>query len=208
MKSESPTNADPIFSSQDIWHKPLHNGTAGDEYVVYMLPGNPCIMTYYQPFLAKLFSSLNEALAPRNLSAHVGGYTLPGFRLQQDHMDGISLPASYRAQIGHSEELIKLALKRHVGSENDGGIVKRPKVILVAHSAGTYITLEILKRYAGGQNDLSDVHIVGAVLVCPTVTQLAESRNGVKANVCQYFTGRFLLMKCSFSLESLRFRFS
>ena len=205
MKSEPPTDAAPISSSQDIWHKPPHSGTNGDEYIVYMLPGNPCIMTYYQPFLAKLFSSLNEALAPRNLSAHVGGYTLPGFRLQQDHMDGISLPASYRAQIGHSEELIKLALKRHVRSENDGGMLKRPQVILVGHSAGTYITLEILKRYAGGQNGLSDVDIVGAVLVCPTVTHLAESRNGVKANVCQYLTQRHLLMKCSSSLEFLRF---
>jgi hypothetical protein len=167
--------------SQDIWFEPQTKGTSNDDYVVYMIPGNPCIMTYYQQFMSTLFGSLNDALAPRKISAHVGGYTLPGFGLQPGRPSGVRLPASLKSQVKHTEELIRIALLEHVQGENDA---KRPKVVLVTHSISAYIALEILRRRAEGHSSLSDVDIVGSVHICPTVTHIAHSRNGVRAKVC------------------------
>ena len=153
--------------------------------MVYMLPGNPCIMTYYRPFLSKLFSSLNDALATRHLSAQVGGHTLPGFGMESCALEDVSLPASLQAQISYAERLIRSAIKKHVEIDDHGEHKRRLKVVLVAHSAGTYIALEILRRYTEGHNALSDVTIVGTVLICPAITDAAQSRNGSVANVGQ-----------------------
>lgn len=131
-------------------------------------------MTYYQPFLSTVFFALNDALVPRKLSASVCGYTLPGFRLQPGCAKEDSLPASLKEQIEHTEQLIRTATAKHMHGTNS----KRPKVVLLAHSAGTNITMEILKRYTDGHNALSGIDIIGAVLLCPTIARLAESNNG------------------------------
>jgi pimeloyl-ACP methyl ester carboxylesterase len=142
-------------------------------------------MAYYQLFVSTLFNSLNKKLASRKLSAHVGGYTLPGFQLKPGHLNGAPLPASLKSQVRHTEELIKIALDEHIHKGNEGDdTTKRPKVIFIAHSIGAYIALEILRRRADGHNDLSGVDIVGGVFVCPTVTHIAQSRNGGRVNVC------------------------
>jgi pimeloyl-ACP methyl ester carboxylesterase len=187
MESHPRTNISIATSSQDIWYKPPLTATQNSPYVVYMLPGNPCIMTYYQPFLSTLFTLLNEALAPLHFAAHVGGYTPPGFRLLPGPIDGVALPASLQAQIGYAEQLIEGAVNKHVLSENGSANTIRPKVILVAHSIGTYMTLEILRRYKDGHNRLSQIDIIGAVLLCPTVVNITGSKNDEKANVCYLF---------------------
>jgi pimeloyl-ACP methyl ester carboxylesterase len=208
MEPHSRTYTSATASSQDIWYEPLLTATNDGEYVVYMLPGNPCIMTYYQPFLSSLFSLLNGALVSRHQSAHVGGYTPPGFRLSPSHIDGIRLPASLQNQIGYAEQLVSHAVEKHVGRENG----TRPKVILLGHSAGTYITLEILRRYKHGHDTLSHIDIVGAVLICPTIVHDAESKNGRVANVRSstiYYSYRTLdSRKYSHSSVYLHFRLS
>jgi pimeloyl-ACP methyl ester carboxylesterase len=177
-----------------------------------MLPGNPCIMTYYQPFLSSLFSLLNDALASRHQSAHVGGYTPPGFRLSPGHIDGVRLPASLQAQIGYAEQLISHAVKKHVVKKDGGGNAKKSKVILLGHSAGTYMTLEILRRYKDGNDALSHIDIVGAVLICPTVVHDGESKNGrvasVRSSIIHYPCRTLDSRKYSRSSAYLHFRLS
>ncbi|KAH3951146.1 hypothetical protein HBH53_065910 [Parastagonospora nodorum] len=174
MKTQPPTKS----SSQDIWHKPPLASSSNGEYVIYMLPGNPCIMTYYQPFLSTLFTSINAALSPRQMSAHVGGYTPPGFRMSPGHISEVKLPASLQDQIGYAEKLIDAAIKQHIKSAS------RPKLILVAHSIGTYMALEILRRYKDGHSTLTHADIIGAVLLCPTIIQMADAEN---EGVADYF---------------------
>lgn len=134
-------------------------------------------MTYYQSFLSTLFTSLNAALAPRLMSAHVGGYTPPGFRMSPGHISGVKLPASLKDQIGYAEQLIDSAIKTHVRS------AARPKLILVAHSIGTYMALEILRRYKDEHNALAHVDIIGVVLLCPTIVAMADAENEGVADV-------------------------
>jgi pimeloyl-ACP methyl ester carboxylesterase len=178
-------------SAQDIWYKPPSQGTNGEEYIVYFVPGNPCIMTYYEPFLAKLFSTLNTALASRKLSTHVGGYTLPGFRLKPGPLEHIQPPFSLQDQVKHTEDLITFALKEHVELTTVSDGAQRPKVILVSHSMGTYITHEILKRHASGEHGLSNVDIVGAVLICAPLFEMAQTKNGAVVDVCDWIVVYF-----------------
>ncbi|KZF19146.1 hypothetical protein L228DRAFT_251239 [Xylona heveae TC161] len=52
------------------------------------------------------------------------------------------------------------------------------KVILVGHSVGSYILLEILRRHKAAQP--AGIDIVGGILLFPTVTHIAKSPSGVK----------------------------
>lgn len=136
-------------------------------------------MTYYKPFLSTLFSLLNDGASFRTLSAHVGGYTLPGFESKPVHqISGVALPASLRSQIRNTEELIKVGLDKHIHQNAANKSTRPPKIILIAHSVGAYIALEILRRRAQGQNDLSKVDIIGGVFICPTVVDIAQSTHG------------------------------
>jgi pimeloyl-ACP methyl ester carboxylesterase len=174
-------------TAEGIWFQPSWSKEEladGNQYVVDIIPGNPCLMTYYEPFLSTLFGLLNENSSSRAHSAHVGGYTLPGFEFSPDKQrPGVKLPASLRSQISHTEDLIKVALESHLQQDQEDGSHKRPRVILVTHSVGAYIALEILRRRAQGQNELGNVDIVGGVFICPTVTNIAQSRDGAIVNV-------------------------
>jgi pimeloyl-ACP methyl ester carboxylesterase len=170
-----------ISASQDIWFEPASTGITSDQYMVYMIPGNPCIMTYYRLFLSTLSKLLDEALAPRELTAHVGGYTLPGFRLKRGILDDMKLPTSLACQVRNVEAQIRVAIREKVECDARSG---RPKVILVAHSIGTYITHEILRRQAVLEEGFLDLDVIGAILICGPVTGLADTNNDATASVC------------------------
>lgn len=176
-----PAEHGPISSSQDVWYEPASTDIANDQYMVYMIPGNPCIMTYYQPFLSTLSQLLDEALVPRKLSAHVGGYTLPGFRLKRGPLDDMKLPTSLISQVRNVEAQIRVAIREKVECDERSG---RLKVILVAHSIGTYITHEILRRQAVLEGGFLDLDVIGAIMICGPVTGLADTKNDAIASVC------------------------
>ena len=183
MESE-PLIEFPIRTAEGLWFKPTSKQrSTGNEYVVYMIPGNPCLMTFYEPFLLTLFNLLNDG--SKDFSAHVGGYTLPGFESGTvPQINGEPLPASLRAEVKNTEKMIKLGFQEHIHSKADNKNQRAVKVILIGHSVGAYIALEILRRRAQGQNNLSEVEIAGGVLVCPTVTDIAQSTRGAIVNVC------------------------
>jgi pimeloyl-ACP methyl ester carboxylesterase len=173
LSKPSPTQQ-PQPKSQDVWLRPDPEAKSNaQEYLIYMLPGNPSIMTYYTPFLTTLFNSLTKS----GVSAHVGGYTPPGFGLTTNqHIRSGNSPASLDEQVEYAEELIKVAMREQVGNE-------KVKVILVAHSAGTYMILQILKRCAEQKGSLINVNILGGILLCPAIANLAESKAGKAMNV-------------------------
>ena len=185
MELEPLIEESPTKTAEGIWFEPqLKEEYDGGEYVIYMIPGNPCLMTYYEPFLSTLFSLLNDGASFRTFSAHVGGYTLPGFESEPvRQISGVTLPASLRSQVRNTEELIKIGLDNHIHQNAANKSTRPPKIILIAHSVGAYIALEILRRRAQGQNDLSKVDIIGGVFICPTVVDIAQSTHGAIVNV-------------------------
>lgn len=70
----------------------------------------------------------------------------------------------------------------------------KPQVILVGHSVGAYIAMEILRRHREGRRADDDGYdaafafdIVGAVLLFPAVVDIAKSTAGRRLSVCAFF---------------------
>jgi len=159
-------------------------------YIVYYITGNPGLIAYYRTFLTHLYGLLAPKL-PSKTSIHVYGRSLSGFEVDVPHHDkdlnaARTPPYGLQEQIDHSEkELEKLV--REVKAR-DG--VQDVRVILMGHSVGTYMLLEILRRIrekARTQSPDDSVRIVGGVCLFATVTHLAQSDSGKKATVCFEF---------------------
>ena len=170
---------------EGLWFEPGRTSRSKDEYLIYLIPGNPSLMSFYEPFLSTLFDLLSTGVKNEAHQFHVGGFSLAGFGSGQETEVGkLKLPAGLRDQIRYSEELVKLALNIHTDQDAVAEKQPRPKIILIGHSVGAYIALEVLRRRAQGQNDLSHLNVVGAILLFPTVTEIAQSTRGVISTVC------------------------
>lgn len=77
---------------------------------------------------------------------------------------------------------------RGVRPERGGEGEKEVRVILMGHSVGAYIALEVLRRVQegrkrGGGGEGQGMRIVGVVGLWPTVTHIARSASGVRMGV-------------------------
>jgi pimeloyl-ACP methyl ester carboxylesterase len=65
---------------------------------------------------------------------------------------------------------------------------KDVRVVLVGHSVGSYIALEIVRRLRahGLAGEDFETRITGVVGLFPTLVDIARSESGVKAAVCSY----------------------
>ena len=170
---------------EGLWFESGGTSRSKEEYMIYLIPGNPSLISFYEPFLSTLFDLLRTDVKNEAHPFHVGGFTLAGFGSgRQTELGNLKLPAGLRDQIRYTEELIKLGLDTHTYQDAVSKEQRGPKIILIGHSVGTYIALEILRRRAQGQNDLSKLNLVGAILLFPTVSEIAKSSRGLIATVC------------------------
>lgn len=185
MELEPPSERITGNGKDEMWFGPPHEAAEANppDLMVYFLPGNPCLMLYYEPFLSRLSTLLNFGNSDQRRRVVVGGCSLPGFQLSQPLAVKGPLPASLEDEILSAEELVQRAIDGLSAGQGDRRISKHTKVVLMAHSAGTYMTLELLRRRAQRLNDLHAIDIIGAVLLFPTVTELGKSRNGRVFNV-------------------------
>jgi pimeloyl-ACP methyl ester carboxylesterase len=167
------------------WYGPdlSTHGTQEPDLLVYFIPGNPGLISYYDRFLQSLSKLLNSKTDRERSSAVVGGYSLPGFQRSHPRIIKGTLPAGLTDQILNVEELVIQGLENN-GSDDDARNGRRTRVVLVAHSVGAYMTLEILRRRAKHLNRLASVDIIGAILLFPTIVEIAQSPNGTKMSVC------------------------
>lgn len=89
-----------------------------------------------------------------------------------------------RGQIEYFLQLLKV----YVGAVREGGErrdgKREVKVILVGHSVGAYIALEMLRRIQETRKgDGEGIRVVGVVGLWPTVTHIARSASGVRMGV-------------------------
>ena len=182
--------------AEGLWYGPFDTAVASPSppgLVVYFIPGNPCLMSYYKLFLSHLSSLLNSGLEGSEQQTIVGGYTLPGFQISNPTTIKGTLPAGLDDEILNAEDLLARAVARSGFRNGDGGAVRGPKVILVAHSVGAYMVLEILRRKAQHLNELADLDIIGAILLFPTVTEIAKSWHGSILSVSTIFPSLSML---------------
>jgi len=161
-----------------------------DVYHIFFIPGNPGCVAYYQTFLATLHQLLNSP----SFSARVAVYgrSLRGFELHasSNHSPLASRfregPWGLQAEIEFSEALLQTYVTKLAKSTTTNP-KQKPKLILIGHSLGTYIILELLRRRnerlrkARSKGEWcrdAEVEIEAAVLLFPTVVDIAKSPNG------------------------------
>jgi len=151
--------------SRDITHLPAPQTQTqhSKPYHIYFIPGNPGLVSYYTTFLTILHRSLNSPNFSSLARVTIHGESLAGFEL--DSQPRTRAPLSLQSQISHVQSRIAAYSAQHA----------HPRLILIGHSVGAYIALEVLRRR------LQDANVVAAILLFPTVTHIAASPNGLRS---------------------------
>lgn len=160
---------DECFCVKDeIHNRPLR--VERNHYRIHMIPGNPGLISFYQDFLHELGRELQGM---PGCSFTIEGRSLGGFEVESKRQ----LPNSIGLgdQILHVEQSV-------FGERSEQTDQTKEKVILMGHSVGSFILLELLRRRneASRIRDLS-CDVVGGLCLFPTVVDIAKSPMGRKA---------------------------
>lgn len=177
--------------------------------LIFLITGNPGLIEYYNSFLTILYTSLRAKYPDCNL--HIRGTSLAGFEVGTTHYNGG--PFNLEQQIEWIDHRLTDAIsadsaltkKAVVNADAGTGTDAATRVVLVGHSVGAYILLEVLRRQkkrsaAGYGHGVRTMKIVGGICLFPTVTHIAKSQSGRRLSVRLSFAFPFLIW-----ISSLKF---
>jgi pimeloyl-ACP methyl ester carboxylesterase len=151
-------------------------------YIIYFLTGNPGLVEYYRTFLTHLYGVLTRDTASnRDVEFQVYGRSYSGFEMRVQDIKTYKYrkipPYGLQDQIRHAEDDVVEVVEE---VKDNGG--KDVRVILVGHSVGSYIGLEIVRRLRahGLAGEDFETRISGVVGLFPTVMDIARSESGMK----------------------------
>ena len=168
-KEPTPPHPDRLHYS----HPPTINNNNTVDYLIFFVAGNPGLVSYYEPFLSRLFSLLCSS-SPDNACFHICGHSYRGFELSP-HAERLSGPVGLEDQIKDQEQRLLKHVKEHKAKNG-----KIPKVILMGHSVGAYVLLELIRGHvdAVSATDVDDFDLIGGILLFPTIADIAQSPLG------------------------------
>lgn len=152
------------------------------DYLIFMIGGNPGLISYYEPFLKTLHILLCSSSATEEARFYVYGNSLAGFdNSTLANGEESPNPLGLMDQIRNTEELIYSQISYYQKLEPESV----PKVILIGHSVGAYILLEIIRRHRQTVEDgeEEDFDLIGGILLFPTIVNIAKSPMGLVASV-------------------------
>jgi pimeloyl-ACP methyl ester carboxylesterase len=172
-----------VHDAIDLTHTALTNSIR-DTLLVFMITGNPGLIEYYRTFLTLCFDSLRTNYPDHHVK--VAGTSLRGFGVQdKNHQQSVNEnaegPYDLEQQIEHIGQMLERAIESHARHGSS------PKVVLMGHSVGSYILLEVLRRRKQSpttQQLSNDAKVIGGICLFPTVTHIAKSPSGKKFSVC------------------------
>lgn len=170
-------NESTLEDKNQLYYEPpsIHGEEDSQEFLIFMITGNPGFISYYEPFL----STLNILLSSSASRFYISGYSLAGFHASERGPRGApSSPVGLQEQVDHIEKkLFKQvnALRRSTGPGH-----MCPKVILMGHSVGAYILLELIRQHRMRIDEgEEDFDLIGGILLFPTITHIAQSPQGM-----------------------------
>ncbi|GFN20777.1 hypothetical protein AtubIFM55763_002700 [Aspergillus tubingensis] len=157
--------------------------------IVYFISGNPGLISYYYPFftfLSDKLQSLSSSSSEEKKDHHqfyIHGHSLAGFEVQPQS----PLPTHYH-NVEDQIQFIQHKLDSFVQATTttQPSTARRPRVIIMGHSVGTYIAMEVIRRHrerqtsAHSNSSITDFDIIGGVMLFPTVMDIASSPSGKK----------------------------
>lgn len=137
--------------------------------LIYFICGNPGLINFYNDFLGILAESIRASSVTR--AYEIFGRDLLGFN-DDDHepFSQRNLPWDLEAQI---EGMYKDVAERASGGDYEF-------VVLMGHSVGAYIATEIMHRHMRAEGKAQNLDLRHAILLFPTLTHIARSRNGTR----------------------------
>lgn len=195
------------------------SNTANPPITIFFITGNPGLIGYYYSFLSLLASRLASTFSPERFQVY--GHSLAGFELddpnsarayEQEPHESSDDCYDLEEQICFVQRWLDAFISRN-GCDNSNVSGKRPKVILIGHSVGAYIAMEVLRRHRERQQAKSDTNssrscggsssktnqsshasttasvefdIIGGVMLFPTVVDIAKSPAGHELTVRHY----------------------
>lgn len=173
---------------------PAQQGAEADHspVVIYMISGNPGLISYYHGFLSTLADRLSSLSTEQGIRSkfHIYGHSLSGFEVEESSAGNgngsTTQPCSLEEQIC----FVQRKLDSFIGGLEVVG-PRRVKVILVGHSVGSYIAMEVLRRHRERSDAASTssssgavgFDIIGGAMLFPTVVDIALSPSGRKLTV-------------------------
>jgi hypothetical protein len=208
----------PHITPDGFFHEttPPSASTTSWPITIYFISGNPGLISYYHTFLSSLAGKLapSSELDPEKPSTfHIFGHSLAGFELAQEPENGGNEQEAHyydlEEQICFAQGKLEMHMKGlrkeyyATAASGEGSSRPRPKVILIGHSVGTYMAMEILRRHhenlalaqassgsgpeSGSDDDNDGFDIIGGIMLFPTVKDLAKSPSGRKLTVRMHF---------------------
>ena len=175
MSTESLLEKFSIGESDCSCYKTSASGNLEDvqDYLVFFIAGNPGLISYYKPFLKRLRGLLDYS-SSENARFHICGHSYRGFETSP-YSKYPSQPLGLHEQINFQEDL----LAHHVKHQHDT-VGKSPKVILIGHSVGAYVVLEMIQKHweMVDKKDVDDFDLIGGILLFPTIENIAQSPMG------------------------------
>ena len=202
-----------------IWHSPRLSTslfssptpTSTDfqvEHLLLFIPGNPGLIGYYSTFISRLSAGLPSPWGVLGLS-HAGFYVVSeagwdagGEENRMGKGTGVGGTWSLNEQVEMKVELLKW-VARWCG-ERCGGKRGNLKVVLVGHSMGAWVAMEMARclfeesrrserssaQDDGGKHPAVEwnIEVLGGSLLFPTITHIAKSKSGRVFTVCVNFT--------------------
>jgi len=199
--------------------------------IIFLVTGNPGLIAYYHAFLS-ILSTTTPTSECVLVGFSLGGFEIDDHHVRERRerateidqgLEALQFPdgVHHEGKIWGLEEQIDLTERRvrglvesvyeHYSNEgirgsNDGSEEpQKLEVILLGHSVGAYIVLELLRRHAeerkskqvddGGLVESVDFNIKGAILLTPTVFDIARSQSGrVLTPLVEYVPGFAMLV--------------
>ncbi|KAJ5688938.1 hypothetical protein N7462_003330 [Penicillium macrosclerotiorum] len=184
-----------------------YTGSQGEvpHTTIFFISGNPGLVSYYHPFLSLLGQHLSpaqeeqkngkhdtEKSASSSPSIQIYGCSLGGFEVNPESTSQKLYNLEDQIQFVHNKLETLMVTNKHASTSANGTPKPSPaskhKVILIGHSVGAYIAMEILRRHreadsapeSQAQNTSSDFDIIGGAMLFPTVMHIAASPSGQK----------------------------
>ncbi|PLB34115.1 bifunctional triacylglycerol lipase/ester hydrolase [Aspergillus candidus] len=184
---------------------PAQQGAEADHspVVIYMISGNPGLISYYHGFLSTLADRLSSLSTEQGIRSkfHIYGHSLSGFEVEESSAGNgngsTTQPCSLEEQIC----FVQRKLDSFIGGLEVVG-PRRAKVILVGHSVGSYIAMEVLRRHRERSDATSTssssgavgFDIIGGAMLFPTVVDIALSPSGRKLTNILSFVPQLALL--------------
>jgi hypothetical protein len=169
MSSARPENSQ---NPARISFHPISEDPSASHHLIYFITGNPGLISYYNTFFQTLHELFTSSPVSNSDIFHIHGQSLAGFEDAASE-SFTTTPYSLEDQISLSLSTLQslyipLGPKKHQ---------LYTSIILIGHSVGSYILLELINRLRKSSSTLT---IKAGILLFPTVTHIAQSPSGIK----------------------------